>query len=446
MALFVDRTGRPGPSTWEAGDYPDGQADFPVGGVSWYEAAAYALFVGEELPTVYHWNRAVNIFYAAWRLPRSNLEGDGPVRVGQFDGASWVGAYDLTGNVREWAYNASGEQRFVTGGAWNDQAWIANIPTPQDPIDRLAINGFRLMTTSDSADVWRRAQADVPPIVQPERFEPQYLSDEVFDVYRNLYSYDAVPLNADAGTSTEDRSWVRERITIDTTYGERMPIYLYLPRVGAPPYQTLVFVPGAHAWFLDSFDQTAFILDFVVKSGRAVAVPILEGSFERRDAIGIAFRNWNTQTARTRLIEIVQDVSRTLDYLETRRDIDPDGFAYFGNSNGAVFAPLSLATEPRWRAGILAVAGYSYENPPFAPEIDPARFLTRVQTPVLMMNGELDSVFPAETHARPFFEQLGTDDKKFVVAPGGHFVPREVLVRETLDWLDVHLGPAIESY
>jgi tRNA A-37 threonylcarbamoyl transferase component Bud32 len=34
---FTDRTGRPGPSTWEAGDLPAGQANFPVGGVSWYE-------------------------------------------------------------------------------------------------------------------------------------------------------------------------------------------------------------------------------------------------------------------------------------------------------------------------------------------------------------------------------------------------------------------------
>jgi formylglycine-generating enzyme required for sulfatase activity len=41
---FRDATGRPGPSTWDLGAYPDGQADFPVSGVSWYEAAAYAEF------------------------------------------------------------------------------------------------------------------------------------------------------------------------------------------------------------------------------------------------------------------------------------------------------------------------------------------------------------------------------------------------------------------
>ena len=46
MALFRDRTGRPGPSTWELGSFPEGRADYPVAGVSWYEAAAYAEFAG----------------------------------------------------------------------------------------------------------------------------------------------------------------------------------------------------------------------------------------------------------------------------------------------------------------------------------------------------------------------------------------------------------------
>jgi eukaryotic-like serine/threonine-protein kinase len=48
---FVDRAGRPGPATWEAGTYRDGEDDHPVAGVSWYEAAAFARFAGRELPT-----------------------------------------------------------------------------------------------------------------------------------------------------------------------------------------------------------------------------------------------------------------------------------------------------------------------------------------------------------------------------------------------------------
>ena len=52
LALFVDKTGRPGPVNWEAGTYPDGQENFPVTGISWYEAAAYAVFAKKQLPTI----------------------------------------------------------------------------------------------------------------------------------------------------------------------------------------------------------------------------------------------------------------------------------------------------------------------------------------------------------------------------------------------------------
>ena len=64
MARLRDPTGRQGPSTWEAGNYPAGQDNYPVSGVSWYEAAAYADFAGKRLPSVYQWVRAANILAA----------------------------------------------------------------------------------------------------------------------------------------------------------------------------------------------------------------------------------------------------------------------------------------------------------------------------------------------------------------------------------------------
>ncbi|MCI0614013.1 bifunctional serine/threonine-protein kinase/formylglycine-generating enzyme family protein, partial [bacterium] len=55
---FVDQTDRPCPSTWSAGDYPEGQDNYPVSGVSWYEAAAFAEFAAKSLPTSTHWGIA----------------------------------------------------------------------------------------------------------------------------------------------------------------------------------------------------------------------------------------------------------------------------------------------------------------------------------------------------------------------------------------------------
>jgi formylglycine-generating enzyme required for sulfatase activity len=93
MAEFVDQTGRPGPSTWQAGHYPEGHENYPVSGISWYEAAAYAEFAGKSLPTTHHWGMARGEFtpmimfpqlggYAVF-APHSNFRGDGPVPVGR---------------------------------------------------------------------------------------------------------------------------------------------------------------------------------------------------------------------------------------------------------------------------------------------------------------------------------------------------------------------------
>ena len=58
MARFRDATGRFGPADWEFGAYEEGDAELPVGGVSWYEALAYCRFVDKSLPTLYHWYAA----------------------------------------------------------------------------------------------------------------------------------------------------------------------------------------------------------------------------------------------------------------------------------------------------------------------------------------------------------------------------------------------------
>ena len=55
---MVDTTGVPSPANWELGSYKDGEGDFPVTGVTWYEAQAYARFKGNILPPMYHWAKA----------------------------------------------------------------------------------------------------------------------------------------------------------------------------------------------------------------------------------------------------------------------------------------------------------------------------------------------------------------------------------------------------
>ena len=136
----------------------------------------------------------------------------------------------------------------------------------------------------------------------------------------------------------------------------------------------------------------------------------------------------------------MQDVSRSLDYLESREDINSDEFGYYGLSWGGGIAPLILANENRIGPAVLNVGGIDdlWRD---LPEVDPLTYVRLVTNPVLMLNGEYDAIRLMETEQKPMFDLLGTDPqhKKHYVTPAGHIVPREDTVRETLQWYDRYL-------
>jgi DNA-binding SARP family transcriptional activator/formylglycine-generating enzyme required for sulfatase activity/predicted esterase len=444
MARFVDRTGRPGPSTWEAGDYRQGDDQLPVSGVSWYEAAAYARFAGRELPTAHHWQHALANAMFPWLLPASNFGGAGPRRVTESRAMSHVGAYDMAGNVREWTSTAIGDERIILGGSWNDPYYIAGTEDTSAPLtDRSPGNGLRLALTHDEPRTASQLWAPMPsrtttaPVVEREP-----VTDAVFAAYSRVFDYDRRPLDATMDAVDTTRVWVRERVSFAAGYGtERVLLHLYVPRHVRPPYQTVVYWPGWDTFMLDDVDEYfAKQLDFAVKSGRAVAFPIYRGTFSRTVGNVRAKANFGSAEYRDNTIYTVKDLRRTIDYLETRTDIAHDAIAYFGYSWGGVNGPVALAQEPRMRAAVIQIGLL----PPMAatPEVDPVNSLPRVRVPTLLFSGEFDPMVP-RGNAERYFALLGTppSEKRHVIAIGGHFIPRPLVIRETLEWLDRYLGP-----
>jgi serine/threonine protein kinase/predicted esterase len=441
MALMVDRTGRPGPSSWEVGTYRDGEGELPVTGVSWYEAMAFARWAGRSLPTIYHWHAAAFAILSWPVVPLSNFNGEGPRAVGERATANVFGVYDMAGNAREWVVNAQDGARFALGGGWTDADYYFSVAYPLPPLDRGPANGFRLITPLADSDEVASLGGPVPKLERDFRTETP-VSDEVFDVFLSLYDYDRSSVNPEIERVDTVPSGIRQRITLDTADGsDRIILYLFLPSEPTRPLQTIFYWPGGGVLLggsAESFFDRSTTLPALVRSGRAVAVPVFESMWEREDDFEYR-RQDPSNDHRDHVISWRQDLGRILDYLETRPDIDPDGFSYFGHSWGGRMGAIMLAVEPRFRAGVLYVGGLSLK--PTQPVVEPLNFAPRVKTPVLMLNGRYDPIYPLETQSMPLFDMLGSEHKAHYIAEGSHNVPYVELVRESLRWLDTYVGP-----
>jgi gamma-glutamyl hercynylcysteine S-oxide synthase len=176
---FVDSTGFPGPRSWKKAHYPPGEAHLPVVGITWYEATAYARWVGKRLPTDAEWVKSgswpVTLSPGALlqrKFPwgdsmdrrKANVWGSGAGRVVPVDefteGVSVGGLYQLIGNVWEWTASSldvdptveedmHGKQvllKSIRGGAFDtyfENQANCQFASGENPISRKHNIGFR---------------------------------------------------------------------------------------------------------------------------------------------------------------------------------------------------------------------------------------------------------------------------------------------------------------
>ena len=160
-------TGVPFPPHWKDGEIPEGEDNFPIHHVNWFEASGYARWANKRLPTEAEWEKAARgtdgrrfPWGNNWDAAKAHTSGERPREVGQFAaGASPYGALDMIGNVAEWtaswfdAYPKSPTKqpdfgvtlKVVRGGAWSGSSvlrstWYRGVARPQARIEWI---GFR---------------------------------------------------------------------------------------------------------------------------------------------------------------------------------------------------------------------------------------------------------------------------------------------------------------
>jgi DNA-binding winged helix-turn-helix (wHTH) protein/formylglycine-generating enzyme required for sulfatase activity/dienelactone hydrolase len=450
---FVDTTGRPGPAGWQLSTYPNGQDDFPVGGVSWYEAVAYARFRKQMLPTIHHWMRAAFTPYdpmfptAAAITAQSRFFADGPVSARSERGHGPWGTYHMAGNAREWVWNFAGEDAVALGSGWPEYASnFARVYTA-DPMSRLPDHGLRLMRTLDESQIDTTLLEPIRLVRDAAFANHEPLSDDAFEAMRFQFTTPRVaPAEVTVNQVEESTLWIAEEIVLKFAAEETTTLYIVRPKAHARPLQPIVYSGVGDCCFMkrpnrDVLEQLQ-IAGFVVNSGRALVMPIWAGGYER-------YSRYPTEASaaadRERRIPLQwqHDLSATIDYLESRPDMDAERIGYFGVSRGASFAgAINLAIEGRIDAAVLASGG-AWIHSPLHPMIDLINYAPRITIPVLMLSGRYDHIYPYEQSQKRVFNLLGTPaDKKAQIAyDTGHFtMPANRVAADVTDWFDRHLG------
>lgn len=441
---FVDSTGRPGPANWRDGTYVDGRGDYPVEGVSWYEAMAYAAYRGKKLPTREHWRRAASSSYPQVLAQLSNFSSE-LVPVSNDGKIGYYHTHDLYGNVREWCANScQGGGRALLGAAIGDADYLFYMPRVYEPWERLPCNGFRCIRVTNEQEYAELAQE---PIELPSR-TLNVVEREPLESLRHWYEYNqALPLDVEiyAVENRFSRSGEGYRysvVEINACYeGERFSLHVLEPD-GQGDAATVIYIPGIGRYngpgefkLSSDRDMDTDLVHRLALRGHRVIYPIYNGTYERWNGMRVATHfNKNPAVAQTHWIHGIQDVFRVVDYLFARDDVDKQKIICLGLSNGAARGVTALALDSRVNAGILVSAGFSNWHVK-RPVINQYNYAPHVKQPVLMVTGLQDALYRYENSQVPLYKDLGSKDKQHVAIPGGHLPDMKVIVDRAHDWI-----------
>ena len=163
MVELVDQSRHPGPRYWCNGQHPELLADHPVVGISWYEASAYARWIGKRLPTDAEWVKA-----GVWPVGTGGMP--------QQRRYPWGDMFDRSlANVWEWTSTHWGAweppskktetivpMRSLRGGAFDtyfDNQAACQFQSGDDPLARRHNVGFRCALS------WGDVASQAPPVI-----------------------------------------------------------------------------------------------------------------------------------------------------------------------------------------------------------------------------------------------------------------------------------------
>jgi dienelactone hydrolase len=255
----------------------------------------------------------------------------------------------------------------------------------------------------------------------------------------------------------------RQRWTIRTETGFRLPFWLLVPDDFEPPYPVTIALHGhgdggtaVTAGLPETDEQRRQVREEkrdmavqAVERGHAALAPAMRGLAELANEADeeLGYRTCHTLQLHAQLFgrslagDRVWDVTRLLDFVETRDDLDDGSVTVTGHSGGGAAALFVAAVDER--VGLAAVSSYfctfadsiaalDHCECNYVPDVaslgemaDVARLVA--PRPFVAVNGADDHIFPVEGTRRAFdrLQRIyaaadASDDCALHVGDGGH--------------------------
>jgi len=421
MSLFTDKYGKPGPNNWSYGEYPDGEGEFPVNGISWFEARAYAKYKSLDLPNIYQWLDAALLSGFTSKLPElknSNYNSTKLKNV-NFQSENLNLLPNIAGNIREWVINPHGNnRRAILGGAFNTNEYTFNSFYSLNPLDRSIQNGLRLVKNFGD-ETEEQNNYNISHIKRNFDDESD-VSDEVFEVYKSQFDYPNIPLNVKISeVKSPNPNYSIEKFEMVPPYSSDEKLYGFI--LSSKEFKNMsvpiIEFPSAGAIFSDKIIIDENLLKdrkYMLDEGYSLIIPVYYNNYDREKPLKDWWPN-QSEEYKNAIIKIGKDFKRVIDYLETRNDLDIKKLSYLGYSWGSVTSNILLAIDERVKSAAIFIGGLMLQKS--RKEIEAHFYLRRIKIPILHIVGKLDGIFEYEDSFLPWNKLIGTPkEDKFIIA------------------------------
>ena len=250
----------------------------------------------------------------------------------------------------------------------------------------------------------------------------------------NKVDADGFDLYSVSFTSVHDKK-VTGLLSVPQGADKRIPVILLLHGLG--DRKTVDYIEAGHQYFIEA-GFAVFRIDIDNHGDRKKH----DYDFNLTDG----YRYWT----RDLISQTVFDLRRSIDFLETRPEINSSRIGYYGISLGGIIGTIFSGVDDRVKAPVIALAGgnlslmfgleaLSDDTQEFFSIIDPINFVELIAPrPLLMINAENDEVIDPLTSKMLY--QAADEPKEIIWYPSRHRdLPIEKAYPDGVEWFNKYL-------